>query len=65
VNWVRVKTSMLAAGLLLMARPDLDAQAPTAAAKFEVASIKLCQKNEPSSGGYSNPTRLHLVCVAF
>lgn len=63
MNWVRVKTSMLAAGLLLMARPDLDAQAPTAAAKFEVASIKRCQNNQPSSGGYSNPARLHLVCV--
>jgi uncharacterized protein (TIGR03435 family) len=64
LNWVRVKTRILAAVLLLMALPDLDAQtAATAAQKFEVASVKRCQNVQLPSGGDPTPGRLHLACV--
>lgn len=64
MNWVRMKTRMLAAVLLLMARPDVDAQTrSTAAEKFEVASVKRCQNDQSPSGGDPTPGRLHLACV--
>lgn len=50
--------------LLLMALPNVDAQAvSTSAQKFEVASVKRCQNIHPPSGGDPTPGRLHLACV--
>jgi uncharacterized protein (TIGR03435 family) len=55
---------MLSAVFLLIALSDLDAQtASTAAQRFEVASVRLCQSSQSPSGGELNPVRLHLACA--
>jgi uncharacterized protein (TIGR03435 family) len=50
--------------LFLVASTVLTAQVvSTAAPKFEVASVKPCQKGQPPSGGDPTPGRLRLACV--
>src|SRR5580658_8458452 len=56
-----ISALLIAAELAIL---DVYAQSQaTLAQKFEVASIKRCQKAEPPSGGAPSPGRLDLVCV--
>jgi uncharacterized protein (TIGR03435 family) len=55
---------MLLAVFLLVTLSELDAQtSSTAAQKFEVASVRLCQNGQSPREGGLNPGRLHLACL--